>query len=66
MARIWANRLEAGDQAWESVPMFRRNAVKEIMQGDVKSGRITAERYKEICGEDFPDPLDPMMGIMGK
>ena len=54
MARIWANRLEAGDQVWSSVPKFRHEAVKAVMAEDVKSGRITAEKYEEICGEKFP------------
>ena len=54
MARIWANRLEAGDQPWSKVPMFRQKAVKEVMQGDVEKGIITAERYEEICGEKYP------------
>ena len=54
MERIWANRLEAGDQVWESVPLFRHNAVKETMRKDVKNGIITAERYYEICGEVYP------------
>ena len=54
MARIWANRLEAGDQPWSKVPKFRHEAVKAVMQGDVESGRITAEHYEEICGEKYP------------
>ena len=59
MERIWANRLEAGDQVWSSVPMFRKEKVKKIMQDDVKNGIITAERYKEICGTD--DPIKEMV-----
>ena len=58
MARIWANRLEAGDQVWESVPDFRREDVKAVMQDDIKSGRITAEHYEAICGEKYPEPVE--------
>ena len=55
MARIWANRLEAGTQLWENCPAHRRDAVKAIMQDDIKTGRggMTAERYKEITGEPY-------------
>ena len=55
MARIWANRLEAGTQLWENCPAHRREAVKKIMQDDIKTGRggMTAERYEEITGEPY-------------
>ena len=56
MARIWANRLEAGTFLWEQCPLGRREAVKTVMQEDVASGRggMTAERYQEITGEPYP------------
>ena len=53
MERIWANRLEAGDQVWSSVPLFRKDKVRQIMQEDVRKGIISAERYREICGENY-------------
>ena len=57
MARIWANRLEVGDQVWSSVPEFRHEAVKAVMQEDVKNEKITKKQYKEICGEEYPEPV---------
>lgn len=53
MARIWANRLEAGTQVWASVPAGRREAVKAVLRQDVADHRITAERYQEITGEGY-------------
>ena len=52
MNRIWANRLEAGTQAWVNVPASRKTAVDAILKQDVADGKITAERYEEITG--FP------------
>lgn len=53
MARIWANRLEAGTFTWADVPQSRKAAVKKVLRGDVESGKITAERYEEIVGEEY-------------
>ncbi len=53
MARIWANRLEAGAFTWEDVPQSRRTAVKAVLRGDVQAGKITAERYEAIVGEPY-------------
>ena len=54
MARIWANRLEAGTQKWENCPKHRHEAVKAVMRQDIETGRggMTAERYREITGEE--------------
>ena len=53
MARIWANRLEAGAFTWDDVPANRKDAVKEVLRSDVKNNKITAERYKEITDEEY-------------
>lgn len=56
MNEIWANRLIAGTKAWEDMPVARRAAVKEILAArvnDTGSNSITADRYKEITGEDI-------------
>ena len=55
MARIWANRLEAGTQKWKDCPIERREAVKETMKQDVETGRggMTEARYAEITGEPY-------------
>lgn len=55
MNRIWANRLEAGTQVWANVPAGRKSAVRAILREDVEAGVITAARYEEITGEDYPD-----------
>lgn len=54
MAKIWANRLCAGTQTWDAVPNDRKAAVREELQKRVNSGKITAQRYTEITGEEFP------------
>lgn len=53
MARIWANRLEAGTQVWSAVPAVRREAVKAVLRQDAAAGRITAEQYQTITGEPY-------------
>ena len=55
MNRIWANRLEAGTQAWASVPASRKAAVRGILHDDAETGYngMTPERFTEITGEDF-------------
>lgn len=53
MNRIWANRLEAGTQQWADVPASRKNAVRELLRGDVDNGVITPEHYEEITGEEY-------------
>ena len=53
MDRIWANRLEAGTQIWADVPDRRKSAVDAILRQDVADGVITAERYREITGNDY-------------
>lgn len=53
MARIWANRLEAGTFTWADVPQSRKAAVREVLRGDVASGKLTPERYEEIVGEEY-------------
>lgn len=61
MARIWANRLEAGTQKWENCPESRYESVKKILQEDVKDNIITAERYQEICGEVYPEKMEDFL-----
>ena len=55
MARIWANRLEAGTFTWADVPASRKAAVKEVLRGDVRTGHngMTPARYEEIVGEPY-------------
>lgn len=55
MARIWANRLEAGNFTWDDVPQSRKADVKTVLRGDVETGKngMTADRYEEIVGEPY-------------
>lgn len=56
MNKIWANRLIAGTQTWERcVKTGRAEAVKAVLKERVESGAITAEKYKEITGEELAD-----------
>ena len=48
-----ANRLIAGTQVWDSVPDYRRSGVKTELASRVEDGEITAEKYKEITGEEY-------------
>ena len=50
MNKIWANRLIAGTQAWNSVPASRKQAVMTILLDYVQEEKITQERYNEILG----------------
>ena len=53
MNKIWANRLVAGTKTWDEMPASRQSAVKAILAERVADNEITAERYKEITGEDY-------------
>lgn len=53
MDKIWANRLVAGTRKWAEMPASRRAGVKRELAKRVAEGEITAERYKEITGEDY-------------
>lgn len=53
MDKIWANRLIAGTKTWAEMPARRHAGVKAELAKRVADGEITAERYKEITGEDY-------------
>lgn len=53
MNAIWANRLIAGTKTWDEMPASRQKGVKAELADRVESGEITADRYKEITGEDY-------------
>lgn len=52
MNNIWANRLVAGTKTWDQCPDTRKDAVKEILAERVAAGKLSAERYAEIIGEE--------------
>lgn len=53
MNKIWANRLIAGTQVWDSVPDYRKNGAKTELVSRVEDGEINADRYEEITGEKY-------------
>jgi len=53
MARIWANRLEAGTQKWEDCPERYKTSVKELLKSDVANGVITEDEYQNITNEPY-------------
>lgn len=55
MDKIWANRLVAGTRTWAEMPASRRPRVKRELAKRVAEEEITAERYKEITGEDYDE-----------
>lgn len=55
MDKIWANRLVAGTKTWAEMPTSRRPGVKRELARRVVDSEITAERYKEITGEDYDE-----------
>lgn len=48
MARIWANRLEAGTQKYSEVPAKYLDQVNQYLLDDLRSGKITEEEYNNI------------------
>lgn len=53
MAKIWRNRIIAGDKTYLDVPLAWKSAVKDLLREDVASNVITAEQYEEIIGEVY-------------
>lgn len=50
MAKIWANRLIAGDKTWSQVPEERKEAVRAELEKRVGAGKISREKLEEILG----------------
>ena len=53
MAKIWRNRIEAGDQLFSNCPAKYKPGVLALMKQDVVDGIITEEQFKELTGEDY-------------
>lgn len=53
MAKIYYRSINAGTKTISDVPTLWLNNVKSLFRADVVNGKITAERYKEVIGEDF-------------
>lgn len=53
MAKIWRNRIIAGDKAYASCPARYKPAVLELLKADVADGTISEKRFEEITGEPY-------------
>lgn len=55
MARIWRNRIEAGDQLFENCPARYKPQVLTLLREDVVNGVITAEQFEELTGQPYEE-----------
>ena len=53
MAKIWRNRIIAGDQLYSDCPAVWKTGVLKLLKADVANGTITAEEFKEFTGMDY-------------
>lgn len=53
MAKIWRNRIIAGDKLFENCPAVYKEAVKNLLKQDVVNGVITESDYEEYTGEKY-------------
>lgn len=53
VAKIWRNRIIAGTKTYDECPAKYKGMVLEFLRADVAAGIITAEKFKELTGEDY-------------
>ena len=53
MAKIWRNRIEAGDQLFANCPARYKNQVLALMRIDVENNVISADQFEELTGEPY-------------
>ena len=53
MAKIWRNRIEAGDQLFENCPQRYQEQVLDLMRQDVENRIISAEKFEELTGQPY-------------
>lgn len=53
MAKIWRNRIIAGDKAYNKCPVTWKLSVKDLLWQDVIDGVITASQYTLFVGEEY-------------
>ena len=63
MAKIWRNRIIAGTQKFKDCPNRYKDKVIELLKEDVKNKVITAEKYKEITGEECPVVIEEDVNV---
>ena len=55
MAKIWRNRIEAGDKKFEACPAKYQKDVLKLMRQDVVDGIITAAQFEELTGIPYEE-----------
>lgn len=55
MAKIWRNRIIAGDQLFENCPQRYRAQVLTLLRQDVANGVITSEQFEELTGQPYEE-----------
>ena len=53
MAKIWRNRIIAGDQEFSHCPERYKIQVLALLRQDVVNGVITAEKFEELTGQPY-------------
>ena len=53
MAKIWRNRIIAGDKQYSNCPPAYKAGVKALLKQDVADGVITVQEYEEYTGEAY-------------
>lgn len=53
MAKIWRNRIIAGDKTYDECPKKYKPQVLELLRQDVENEVITAEEFEEITGQPY-------------
>lgn len=53
MAKIWRNRIIAGDKQYKNCPATYKAAVKALLKQDVEDGVITGQEYEDYTGEAY-------------
>ena len=53
MAKIWRNRIIAGDQDFAKCPARYRPQVLSLLRQDVEDGVITAEQFEDLTGQPY-------------
>jgi len=53
MAKIWRNRIIAGDKLYKNCPATYKPAVKALLKQDVADGIITGQEFEKITGEAY-------------
>lgn len=55
MAKIWRNRIEAGDKTFAECPARYQDNVLTLMRQDVINGIITAEQFENLTGIPYAE-----------